>query len=152
MSLQQVQNVTPALFHNATTYKTSSLQLTAFHYQLPQNSIRDTGIFLWNVLVLCCYTWWVNALNHGSQSACMTQPLNTLTTACNDLPGLAEILAFNWAARTEKHIMRSILWSGQQYSVACGFSRCTTEFAVCRGICCLPQKNAELPVFCYIYV
>jgi len=36
---------------------------------------------------------------------------------------------------------------GQHYSAACRFSCCTMEFAVCHGICCLQQKNAELPVF-----
>jgi len=36
---------------------------------------------------------------------------------------------------------------GQQYSMARAFSRCATEFAICHRICCLPQKNAELPIF-----
>jgi len=36
---------------------------------------------------------------------------------------------------------------GQQYSAAHGFSYRATEFAVCHGICCLPQKKAELLVF-----
>ena len=40
----------------------------------------------------------------------------------------------------------------QQYSAARGFSRRAAEFAVCRGIYCLPRKNAVFPVFCYIYV
>jgi len=37
---------------------------------------------------------------------------------------------------------------GQQYATAHGFSRCTGEFSFYRGICCLLQKNAELPVLC----
>ena len=41
---------------------------------------------------------------------------------------------------------------GLKYSVGSRLSRHAMEFDVCRRICCLPQKNAELPVFCYIHI
>ena len=41
---------------------------------------------------------------------------------------------------------------GQQYSAAHGFSHRAAEFAVCRLIRCLPQKNAELPILLHLYL